>query len=433
VGKTRLLLEWCARHRGLYTVADQSSAPIQRRYFAEALSSRFRGFNEVTYPDWRALFGRLARDAKEAGWHGPLVIDELPALAASDAGFATVLQNWIDHAAKDAGLVVAVAGSSQRMMQGLVLKASAPLYGRSSVQIQLMPLKAGYLEEAFALKDSGQCIEAYSVWGGIPRYWELAAPFSSDLDQAVDECVLNPLGPLHDEPDRLLLEEIPPAQSVRPILDAIGAGCHRTSEIGARVGTPATSLARPLSRLVELGIVEREIPFGEPEKSGKRARYRISDPFFNFWFAVVAPHRGLLAEAKAAVRTSLWKRARTGLIAKTWESLCRQSVVSIEEGGPWLPARRYWWKDAPEWDVVSRSLDGKRILLGEVKWHSGAVPRERVEHTATELRRRKVPDVPECQDCERVYALFFPNVEGATKSILDVRIMDGAAVLANCR
>ncbi len=36
IGKTRLLLEWSARHSGLYTVADQSAAKIQRRYFAEA-------------------------------------------------------------------------------------------------------------------------------------------------------------------------------------------------------------------------------------------------------------------------------------------------------------------------------------------------------------------------------------------------------------
>src|SRR5262245_30748129 len=36
VGKTRLLVEWCRRHRGLYVVADQSSQDVQRRFFAEA-------------------------------------------------------------------------------------------------------------------------------------------------------------------------------------------------------------------------------------------------------------------------------------------------------------------------------------------------------------------------------------------------------------
>ena len=34
LGKTRLLLEWTRRHAGLYTVADQSAAGIQRLSFS---------------------------------------------------------------------------------------------------------------------------------------------------------------------------------------------------------------------------------------------------------------------------------------------------------------------------------------------------------------------------------------------------------------
>ena len=41
IGKTRLLLEWCERERGVYTVADQSSAETQRAYFARAIADVF--------------------------------------------------------------------------------------------------------------------------------------------------------------------------------------------------------------------------------------------------------------------------------------------------------------------------------------------------------------------------------------------------------
>lgn len=61
VGKTRLLLEWAKRHSGLYTVADQSAAELQRRYFAEAVGERLLGFAEVEYRDWRSLPSRRAR------------------------------------------------------------------------------------------------------------------------------------------------------------------------------------------------------------------------------------------------------------------------------------------------------------------------------------------------------------------------------------
>ena len=80
IGKTRLLLEWCRRHRGLYAVADLSAPGIQRRYLAEAVGGTLPGFAEVEYPDWRILLERLARDSRTTGWRGPLVFDELPYL-----------------------------------------------------------------------------------------------------------------------------------------------------------------------------------------------------------------------------------------------------------------------------------------------------------------------------------------------------------------
>ena len=55
VGKSRLLIEWSQCHDGLYAVADQSAPAVQRRYLATAVAGRFKGFDEVEYPDWRTL------------------------------------------------------------------------------------------------------------------------------------------------------------------------------------------------------------------------------------------------------------------------------------------------------------------------------------------------------------------------------------------
>jgi hypothetical protein len=165
-------------------------------------------------------------------------------------------------------------------------------------------------------------------WGGIPRYWELAERFGDDLAGAVDALVLDPTGPLHGEPSHLLIEERPPAGSLRSLLDAIGSGAHRVSEIAGRIGQPASSLARPLTRLIDLDLVRRQIPFGESERSSKRALYDIADPFFRFWFRAVAPHRGMLAEGRANNRRELWERVAPSLFADIWEELCRQPVVA---------------------------------------------------------------------------------------------------------
>src|SRR5512140_541130 len=63
------------RANGIYTLADQSAGAVQRRYFADSVSSVLDGFAESEYPDWRTLFRAVARQAGHAGWRGPLVID----------------------------------------------------------------------------------------------------------------------------------------------------------------------------------------------------------------------------------------------------------------------------------------------------------------------------------------------------------------------
>lgn len=438
VGKTRLLAEWCHRHGGVYTVADQSAETVQRRYFAEALADKLPGFNDVEYPDWLALLRRLSSDARAIGWKGPLVLDEFPHLVSSATSLPSVLQNWIDREAASGGLLMAIAGSSQRMMQGLVLDASAPLYGRAVEAFGLSPIPAGWIGEALGVTDPIRAVQAYAVWGGIPRYWELAAPFGNALDDAVDALALDPLGLLHTEPDRLLIEETPSALSLRPLLDVIGNGCSRLSEIAGRLGCPSTSLSRPLARLRELGLVARETPFDETERASKRALYRICDPFFAFWFRVIAPRRGFFAGASRAARQHIWRQAKPALVAQAWEALCRTAAPKLagdtpdaEGKTPWRPAARWWHGSASEWDVVLTTADGRRGAVGEVKWSEKPFDDAVIARIVREMAARtRPPGMP--REVNRL--VFVPSVRKQTARVHEgVRVVDAASVLAACR
>lgn len=178
---------------------------MQRRYLAEAAGSVFDGFAEVEYPDWRALLRALARAAAAKAWRGPLVLDEFPYLSAASPALASVLQAFVDHEARQAGLVIVLAGSSQHLMQGLALDRSSPLYGRAAEALEVQPLPAGFIAEALGLERATESVMAWAVWG------------AASLESALDAVVLDPAGPLHREPDRLLAEELPPAVSLRPL------------------------------------------------------------------------------------------------------------------------------------------------------------------------------------------------------------------------
>ncbi|HVS10008.1 MAG TPA: ATP-binding protein [Planctomycetota bacterium] len=399
LGKTRLLVEWSQRHGGVYCVADQSAAAVQRRWVSSAVAARLPGFDEIEYPDWRTLLSRFAREAQTAGYRGPFILDEFPYFVLSAPELPSILQNWIDHEARQARLSVAIAGSSQRMMQGWVLAPDAPLYGRAREVLPIQPLAVDLLSSVFELRSMQSLVETWVAWGGVPRYWELAAPGAESITAAIDRLVLDPLAPLHREPDRILLEEVPAAAEVRPVLDVIGTGAHRVSEIAGRLGRPATSLARPLDRLLGLGLARREVPFGESEKVARRSLYRIDDPFFRMWFRVVAPNRGLLAVATRAERLAVLERHWTGLSAETFEELVRARLPHLSRSsalgkhGPFATGSRWWRGSDPEWDVVSESEDGV-LLLGEVKWSARSLGRESIAAAVGRLATRAPPALP---------------------------------------
>jgi uncharacterized protein len=426
IGKTRLLLEWCERSSGVYTVADQSAPDLQRAYFARAISQALPGFADVTYPDWERLLSRLAADAMHAGFTGPIVIDELPYLVATSPELPSILQRWIDHEARRAKLRVALAGSSQRMMQGLVLSNAAPLYGRARVTIDLAGLPPEYLRAAFGPLRPTAVVEHWCAFGGVPRYWELAVERRGSARDRVLALALDPHGPLFAEPERLLLEESPPAVELRPVLDAIGAGAHRLSEIAGRLGRPATSLAHALDRLGGMALVRREVPYGESVKGGKRSLYKIDDPFLRLWFRVVAPNRAALTAGTPTLRAAVLDEHWHLLLGHAWEELCRRGVPTIRGAlarlGPWRPPSRYWHGAEPEWDLVADAVEGRRILVGEA-WFSGRA----VATTALirEVERLAVRPLPVAvRDREVVRALFVPAVVGsAPKVIASVHIV----------
>jgi uncharacterized protein len=251
--------------------------------------------------------------------------------------------------------------------------------------------------------------------------------------------VLNPLGPLNTEPDRLLMEETPSSQSLRPVLDVIGMGAHRLTEIAARLGLPATSLSKPLARLQGLGLISREVPWGDSEKTGKRALYRIGDPFFRFWFKVVAPHRALLANASSRSRLKQWLPVKTALTAETWETLCRQAVPNLPAGAiagveAWEPASRFWRGDGPEWDIVAVSNDHKYLLLGEAQWGSGKEAASSWVHAAAEkLVRKGIPPLTDASRLTVVRAVFTPKMGPSRAYPKDVAGLDADTVLSALR
>ena len=214
-------------------------------------------------------------------------------------------------------------------------------------------------------------LNAYSFWGGVPRYWELAND-NGGGGKAAQRLVLDPLGVLHNEPKRLLLDDLRETAQAASILALIGQGCHRLSEIAARLGKPSTSLTRPFQRLLGLGLIRREHHFGASPKNSKKVLYRLGDPFIAFWFRYVEPNRSRLEAGAIASVLDEIKRDFSRYRGVIWERLVRDAVAHLNiEGKNWLPGHRWWGAGSDETpleiDVVAESADRNSLLVCEVK------------------------------------------------------------------
>ena len=411
-GKSRLLQETLPKRRSVYFVADERESSLQRAALASTVAQLVPGFDQVDYPDWNSLLDRCWRDAPPGA---VLALDEFPYLVKSSPELPSVLQRLVDQN-RSKPLHLVVSGSSQRMMLGLVLDASAPLYGRAQEIVPVKPLGAGWIGKALKLSRATDLLDAYSLWGGIPRYWELANDYGGGWE-AARQLVLDPLGVLHHEPRRLLLDDLRETAQAASMLALIGQGSHRMSEIAARLGKPATSLTRPLHRLLELGLIRRDQPFGSSQKNSKKTLYRLDDPFLAFWFRYVEPNRSRLEAGGVTNVLREIRRDFNRYRGEIWEHLVRQAVARLViDGIEWTPGSRWWGagtdKIPLEVDVIAESTDKKSLLVGEVK---STVTARELKRAEVELQQ-KVERLPISKSYHRIVKKIIVADTGAQRA-----------------
>ncbi|MCD8207708.1 MAG: ATP-binding protein [Bacteroidales bacterium] len=397
LGKSTMLIQRVLGEGDVYFLADSSEGRHQRGLLAKVAAEVFEDFDKMTYPDWESLFREMNHRADR---RFTLCLDEVPYLVEQSPELPSVLQKLIDG--KDLKYNIVLCGSSQNMMSGLVLDATAPLYGRADEIIRLTPMRLPYMAEALGL-GAEEAIEEYAVWGGVPRCWELRESHSS-LAEALWHNVFSVNGALYDEPSKLFQDDVRDVVKTSTIMSYVANGANRMSEIAARCGEPATNLSRPLKKLLDLGFLEKDVPFGAEEKNSKKSLYKIADPFMAFYHQFVVPNRSFIELGRRMPIEQALNAHFSQFVSRQWEKLCREAVSGNTINGVTYGVARRWWGQM-ELDVVAESLDGKSLLVGECKW---TAQEDAVALSATLLR--KASQLPFAEGHDIVPVLFLKNI-----------------------
>jgi AAA+ ATPase superfamily predicted ATPase len=395
IGKTRLLVHWLEQRpkRAIYWVAEPSSALHQLRSFSQTIYN----FNhpdapaprDFAYGNWEQAFGEVARLAKDERL--ALFIDEVTYLIEVDVSIVGTLQKVWDHSLKNTHIKLALSGSQRGLMEEEIISHKAPLYGRAAAHIELPPLPFGAINKFFPEYGWGDLVHIYSVFGGVPAYWERL-----DVDASVIENIRTQLltsNTLMQEEPRLLLQDfISDTHNYVGILQGIAQGVHTQIGLSRYSGLSQGHISKYLSVLRNTGFVERQVPVTEISRRSRRGRYFITDPYLRFYYRFLSTLQTELALGNPSESLNQIEENFPSFIEKnTWSELCREWLVGASQSGefetPLESVGAAWHKGSSDIDVVGLNQAERRLVLGVCRWQEqpvgGTTLRDLLEQTSS--------------------------------------------------
>lgn len=377
VGKTELVTHFIKDKPSVYYLANRTTKGEQLRsvtsVFMAGLGDTYIAGS--SFPNWREFFNYLIkkiRERKKSERPLALVFDEFPYLVEADGGVSSFFQYGWDMGLKDQRVLLIIMGSSISMMYKEALAKSAPLYGRRTGQWLLEPF---HYQETKKFYPGAPFVHSFSLFalsGGIPAY---ARVFDGQkkLRENIEEHVFPEGNYLSVEPELLLSEEFDDARVYLTILQAIGLGRTKFSEILQHSHLPATSLPVYLQTLTELRLVKKEIPVTEPipEKS-KKGSYSLADPFLRFYFSFIFPNNSLIKGRSYDALFTQRGETLTQLVAKSYEDTSPEFIQGAIRQGmlPHFEQMGRWWDKDTEIDMVGLHKTDNAILFVETKWNT---------------------------------------------------------------
>lgn len=372
VGKTALINQFIGDKRSIYFTGIESNAKQNLENLSRSIIEYSSGIEtETSFISFQAALEYVFKLAERERLI--LVIDEYPYVARTSKSLASTLQLLIDKYKESSKLMLILCGSSMSYMEDNVLAYKAPLYGRRTAQIKLLPFDFEETCHYFKNLSDGDKALVYGIVGGTPQYL-LQMNDMLSVEDNIKNTFLNPISFLYEEPINLLKQEVREPAIYTAIITAIAAGASRMSEISSKVGEDTNVCSTYIKNLINLGIVQKETPYGE--KASRKSVYSIEDNMFRFWHRFVLDNNFLIARGAADL---VYKRIEPQLsdyMGKVFEDISKQYLWKQLLKGKCpveFTSLGRWWGNDPieksqaEIDIMGEQ-DKNTALFGECKW-----------------------------------------------------------------
>lgn len=372
VGKTALINAFIDNKKNIYFMGVESNAKQNLENFSNSIFEYQTGIQaDTSFSSFQAALEFVFRLAEKE--RIILALDEYPYVARASKSLASTLQMLIDKYKDTSKLMLILCGSSMSYMEDHVLAYKAPLYGRRTAQMKLLPFT---FEETcrYLSNMSGEDLALmYGVLGGTPQYL-LQVNDKQSVAENIKNIYLNPTSFLFEEPGNLLKQEVREPATYTAIIAAIAAGASRMSEISGKVEEDSSVCSLYIKNLISLGIVRKETPYGE--KASRKTVYSIEDNMFRFWYRFVLENNSIIARGADELAYKRIEPHLSDYMGKVFEDICSQYLWKLLLSGQCpveFTSLGRWWGNNPmarnqtEIDIMGEQ-DKNTALFGECKW-----------------------------------------------------------------
>lgn len=374
VGKTALINHFINDRKAIYFMGVESSEKQNLENFSRSIIEYTSGISaEGMFSSFQTALEyafRLAENERLV-----LVIDEYPYVARASKSLASTLQLLIDKYKDNSKLMLILCGSSMSYMEDNVLAYKAPLYGRRTAQLKILPFDFEETCRCLTNMEDEDKALIYGVVGGTPQYL-LQIDDRLSVEENIKETFLNPVSFLFEEPINLLKQEVREPAIYTAVITAVAQGATRMSEIATKVGANTSVCSVYLKNLIDLGIIKKEMPYGE--KASKKSIYVIEDNMFRFWYRFVLENNSIIMRGAADIVYRRISPEFSDYMGSVFEEICKQYLWKMLIRGRTtiqFSSMGRWWgnnsieKKQVEIDIAAEQ-DKDTALFGECKWRN---------------------------------------------------------------
>lgn len=427
VGKTALINHFIEDKKAIYFMGVESNDKQNLENFSKSIIEYNTGIEtETSFLSFQAALEYVFKLSEKERLI--LAIDEYPYVARSSKSLASTLQLLIDKYKDNSKLMLILCGSSMSYMEDHVLAYKAPLYGRRTAQMKILPFDFDETCRYFKnFSDEDKAI-IYGIVGGTPQYL-LQMNDGLSVEDNIKNTYLDPTSALFEEPENLLKQEVREPALYNAIITAIATGASRMSEISSKVGEDTNICSTYVKNLVALGIIQKETPYGE--KASRKSVYSIADNMFRFWYRFVPVNNSIIARGAADLAYKRIEPFLSDYMGKVFEEICKQYLWKLLLNGKCLvefSSLGRWWGNDPveksqtEIDIIAEQ-DKNTALFGECKWTN-----EKIDLGVLETLIKR----SELFSYKKVHYYLFAK-SGFTKGCVDRANEMGNVTLVSCK